>query len=762
MSSPNSPGSLSPNNHRSSLKHCRSASDMDLEDRRGGGPLKVSRTDSFHRQSDLKMHMNGSPSGTMVLSSSMVSDGRLGCSPTNSCASDGSLLGNDQGNVVSDARLLRQDSLVAASGYSGGQGGGRPLSYHHLQSSSYHYKPSGGGLSMGRESMNHMGQSVHNPVNSARAPFTTSQWAELEHQALIFKYMMAGVNVPQELLNPIRKSVATMNGLASHHTANLGWGAFHLGVPNNTDPEPGRCRRTDGKKWRCARDVVPDQKYCERHMHRGRHRSRRPAEGQTSSASQSGSVASSAPQPAIAVGASRTSTPTPGTSLTHSNLRPAILTGNSQSTSNLGGGGMGYNSPGGSGGLSGGSSPAASPAQFQLPVLSSATGSSGLTSKDYRLRYMNGMAVKSEMGMGPEQVLFSEASGSTRGLSQEAQSLSNLSRLNTPMNKAWQTMTSSKVLPAAQSKGSGSSSLLSFSSPQMGGLLGQEFGLMPETSQVNLAAMAASQQQHSFLSNGYGGVESTSVGRESSEGQPLRHFFDDWPRSRDPSALAWGSDVEDSDRTTSAGRGGQSNRASNNTQLSISIPMTAAPSGDFNSQSSGGSPSRGKLSLSPLKFSISRAGDASSDMGLDVENLRVERHHDWHRHTTAWDSMSWEPISVGGPLAEVLQLGSTTQCGGGGGGVDGSGPNLLADEWLDLHQKKSASPVQIPSPDRVASPVDVLQISTFASHSDSSNSNSGASSPSGALPFDPASTISEFATVIRMSLSSSSSQNESR
>lgn len=126
---------------------------MDLEDRRGGGsggagggPLKMARTDSFHRQSDLKMHMNGSPSGTMVLSSSMVSDGRLGCSPTNSCASDGSLLGNDHGNVVSDARLLRQDSLVSASAYSGGgaQGGARgPLSYHHLQSSAYHFKPSG-------------------------------------------------------------------------------------------------------------------------------------------------------------------------------------------------------------------------------------------------------------------------------------------------------------------------------------------------------------------------------------------------------------------------------------------------------------------------------------------------------------------------------------------------------------------------------------------------------------------------------------------
>lgn len=33
--------------------------------------------------------------------------------------------------------------------------------------------------------------------------------------------------------------------------------------------EPLRCRRTDGKKWRCSRDVVPDKKYCEKHLHRG-------------------------------------------------------------------------------------------------------------------------------------------------------------------------------------------------------------------------------------------------------------------------------------------------------------------------------------------------------------------------------------------------------------------------------------------------------------------------------------------------------------
>ncbi|KAL3536926.1 hypothetical protein ACH5RR_000292 [Cinchona calisaya] len=44
------------------------------------------------------------------------------------------------------------------------------------------------------------------------------------------------------------------------------------------DSEPGRCRRTDGKKWRCYKSVVPHQKYCERHMHRGRQRSRKHVE----------------------------------------------------------------------------------------------------------------------------------------------------------------------------------------------------------------------------------------------------------------------------------------------------------------------------------------------------------------------------------------------------------------------------------------------------------------------------------------------------
>lgn len=49
------------------------------------------------------------------------------------------------------------------------------------------------------------------------------------------------------------------------------------------DPEPGRCRRTDGKKWRCSKDAHPDSKYCERHMNRGRYRSRKLVESQTAS-----------------------------------------------------------------------------------------------------------------------------------------------------------------------------------------------------------------------------------------------------------------------------------------------------------------------------------------------------------------------------------------------------------------------------------------------------------------------------------------------
>ncbi|KAF8380402.1 hypothetical protein HHK36_027888 [Tetracentron sinense] len=107
-----------------------------------------------------------------------------------------------------------------------------------------------------------------------KSGFTFLQLEELEHQALIFKYMVAGVPVPFHLVLPIWKSVASSfgglnGGIYQHYPSFLGCSPLSFDYRNTMEPEPGRCRRTDGKKWRCTKDVVPDQKYCERHMHRG-------------------------------------------------------------------------------------------------------------------------------------------------------------------------------------------------------------------------------------------------------------------------------------------------------------------------------------------------------------------------------------------------------------------------------------------------------------------------------------------------------------
>ncbi|XP_039121438.1 growth-regulating factor 4-like isoform X1 [Dioscorea cayenensis subsp. rotundata] len=114
--------------------------------------------------------------------------------------------------------------------------------------------------------------------------FSLAQWQELELQALIYKYMLAGAPVPLDLILPIRKSLLSAHPYYHHHQLQYQhfptpamlqsgyWGRCVI------DPEPGRCRRTDGKKWRCSREVVPSHKYCERHVHRGRNRSRKHVE----------------------------------------------------------------------------------------------------------------------------------------------------------------------------------------------------------------------------------------------------------------------------------------------------------------------------------------------------------------------------------------------------------------------------------------------------------------------------------------------------
>ncbi|XP_047312226.1 growth-regulating factor 3-like [Impatiens glandulifera] len=125
--------------------------------------------------------------------------------------------------------------------------------------------------------------------------FSLTQWQELELQALIYKHMLAGAAVPPQLLHLLNKTLLRSSlpfplqhpfHQYPHYQSPLlqASAAGHWGRPGGPmDPEPGRCRRTDGKKWRCSKDVVAAHKYCDRHMHRGRNRSRKPVETSSSS-----------------------------------------------------------------------------------------------------------------------------------------------------------------------------------------------------------------------------------------------------------------------------------------------------------------------------------------------------------------------------------------------------------------------------------------------------------------------------------------------
>ncbi|KAK6125341.1 hypothetical protein DH2020_040910 [Rehmannia glutinosa] len=157
---------------------------------------------------------------------------------------------------------------------SGGSGSSRSIAFSICQDEHYS-RTGGGGLSGG----------IRGPFARLKGPFTPSQWMELEHQALIYKHIVANVPVPSNLLVPLKRSLYSYGSPGSY--------ASNFRFSGSNDPEPGRCRRTDGKKWRCSRDAVPDQKYCERHINRGRHRSRKPVEGHTGHAVSGSTTAAS-------------------------------------------------------------------------------------------------------------------------------------------------------------------------------------------------------------------------------------------------------------------------------------------------------------------------------------------------------------------------------------------------------------------------------------------------------------------------------------
>ncbi|CAN8318660.1 unnamed protein product [Cochlearia groenlandica] len=99
-----------------------------------------------------------------------------------------------------------------------------------------------------------------------------TQLVEFQMQALVYKYIEAGLRVPHHLLVPIWNSLIHQN----HHSSSRKYIEFlKMLSDNKVEPEPTRCRRTDGKKWRCRKPVLLFEKYCERHMHRGRKRSRK-------------------------------------------------------------------------------------------------------------------------------------------------------------------------------------------------------------------------------------------------------------------------------------------------------------------------------------------------------------------------------------------------------------------------------------------------------------------------------------------------------
>ncbi|GLJ40698.1 hypothetical protein SUGI_0840610 [Cryptomeria japonica] len=662
------------------LKHCRSVPEMgfcksrDDDDRaaENQNPMKLARTDSF--PFDLKMHNQHQ----------QMMRNNLGYGTSNS--TDGGVLFKTDASCKNELAFYTDRTSL--------------MQQH--QQPYYPFKTAGLPLSMGRgESMNSIGMgmgSYGTAVQGSRFCFTPSQWQELEHQALIFKYMTAGIQVPTDLLMPIRKSLTELTGLSAlsaprHPT--MGWSSFNLRFANNTDPEPGRCRRTDGKKWRCSRDVAPDQKYCERHMHRGRPRSRKLVEGQTAiSNSSNGNISnnstatlegpdssSSSLASSISLAAGRSST---GSS-SFTSLRPPFSINSHTANSPMGM--KGFSGSGGSMSINGG----VSSSQFNKPPLhmvssGAASATSAMSNKDYR--YMNWMK-----GDVDEQLLFSDG----KGLGQDSQqSMSSLAMLSS-VNNAWRLMPPSKVHTDPKLS---NNSMLQYCSPQLRTLLGQDFGLMPDANQMNLQLQEQQQQQqqqqhqqhqqhqHSFLSTGFGNDH-------SSEGQPLRHFFDDWPRTtRDPTTISW-SDMEE--------------RSSNSTQLSISLPMTIS---DFPT-----SP-RGKINLSSLKLSMSAARSSTEEdpldptqMGLGVGMGLGLLNEDRHRQTNNWIPVTWQS-PVGGPLAEVLQ--SSTNAGGTPrGGCKTSGLNLMSDGW-------ELSPRGSP---RMASPTGVLQ-KTFASLSDSSSGSS--------------------------------------
>ncbi|KAG8382332.1 hypothetical protein BUALT_Bualt05G0066400 [Buddleja alternifolia] len=114
----------------------------------------------------------------------------------------------------------------------------------------------------------HNGKAASESVNCG---FTFMQLQELKQQSQIYNYMEAGIPIPSYLILPIWRSFARSHAQQLYPNF-FGSNPLYCDPKSSIDSDPERCRRRDGKKWRCSKNVVQGQKYCHSHMHRGRHR----------------------------------------------------------------------------------------------------------------------------------------------------------------------------------------------------------------------------------------------------------------------------------------------------------------------------------------------------------------------------------------------------------------------------------------------------------------------------------------------------------
>ncbi|XP_059432464.1 growth-regulating factor 1 isoform X3 [Corylus avellana] len=375
-----------------------------------------------------------------------------------------------------------------------------------------------------------------------RFPFTASQWQELEHQALIFKYMASGIPIPPDLLFTIKRSCLD-SPLSSkylpHQPQHIGWNYLQMGLGRKIDPEPGRCRRTDGKKWRCSKEAFPDSKYCERHMHRGKNRSRKPVEVLKTTSTNT-----------------NPSTPTISSSITknHSALTPTSRSLSSLSTVSSEPHHHPHHSyysthfhhpfiyhPTSSSRPSGIGLP---PQDNNSPYLLESASYSSQTNTDYR--YINGL--KEEVD---EHAFFSEPSGSMRSLSGPS------------MDDSWQL--TPLTMSTSCSKQRGCSGLQS------------EYSYLQLQSLSDSTKQPEQDHQHCFvLGSNIKNEMPIEIEKEQQPQKTVHRFFDEWPpKERDNSWL----DLDDKSSNSSS---------VSTTRLSISVPTSFHDFPIFNSRSHNG------------------------------------------------------------------------------------------------------------------------------------------------------------------------------